>query len=136
MKYTIENIKAMKTELNTLEESVLDYIESKWGSCDDPKDIILEVLEYGCQSGIVSELIYYSDTTKYFEAHKDEIVKLLIELMKECGVKSPSELFGKNWDEEDMFCENYYNQNLLAWFGFEETMYRIASQFEEFEGKI
>ena len=49
---------------------------------------------------------------------------------------SPIDLFGNKWDKEDMLAIDIYNQNLLAWFGFEETLRRIGQNFEELENYI
>lgn len=137
MKFTKQNIKRINQEAkannNGLTESVTDYILDKWDEYDDKKGIVTDVLEHGCQSGIVGSLIYYDDTTAYYEANKDEINKLLYETMDECGIYAPSQLFGDKWDEEDPLAIDYYNQNLLAWFGFEETMRKVAREFEELE---
>lgn len=82
---------------------------------------------------MVGHLIYYNQTTAYYEEHKDEINKLLYEIMDECGIYAPSQLFGDKWDEEDPLAIDVLNQNLLAWFGFEETMRKVAREFEELE---
>lgn len=42
-------------------------------------------------------------------------------------------MFGDKWDEEDPLAQNTFNQNLLAWFGFEETLREVAMNFEELE---
>ena len=89
------------------------------------------MLNHGCQTGVVGHLIYYSDTVKYYDDHKDEINELLYNLLWGCGFKSPSELFGDKWDDEDPLALDTYNKNLLAWFGFEETMRNLASEFDE-----
>ena len=137
MKFTKQNIKRINQEAKAnndgLTESVTDYILDKWDEYDDKKDIVTDVLEHGCQSGMVGHLIYYNQTTAYYEGHKDEINKLLYETMDECGIYAPSQLFGDKWDEEDPLAIDYYNQNLLAWFGFEETMRKVAREFEELE---
>ena len=93
------------------------------------------MLEHGCVSGIVGELVYYSDTTAYYAKNKDAINTLLYETMEECGIYNLNELFSHDpsWDEEDPLALNDYNQNLLAWFGFEEAMRNFAMQFEELE---
>ena len=103
---------------------------------DAAESYIKDVLQYGCQAGTVSGLIYYSETTAFFEKHKEEIKKLLTELMSDTGAKSPAELFGNKWDDEDYFADDVQNQNLLAWFGYEETLRKVASVFEEFEEYI
>lgn len=94
------------------------------------------VLKYGCQAGTVSRLICYSDTTAFFERHKAEIIGMLREIMKEIGAKSPAEIFDDKWDDDDYFCDDIYNKNLLAWFGYEETLREVASVFEEFDEYI
>lgn len=82
----------------------------------------------GCQSGMVGPLIYYSDTIAFYKKYKIEIKELLKETMDSIGCKSPAELFGDKWEQEDFWAEDTQNQNLLAWFGFEETAYQIANE--------
>lgn len=137
MKFTKQNIKRINQEAKAdndgLTESVTDYIIDKWDEYDDKKNIVTDVLEHGCQSGIVGSLIYYDDTTAYYEANKNAINGLLYETMDECGIHDLSKLFGDKWDEEDPLAIDVLNQNLLAWFGFEETMRKVAREFEELE---
>ena len=52
------------------------------------------------------------------------------------GLYAPSELFGEKWDKEDPLAQDDYNQNLLAWFGFEETLRNIGYNFETLENCI
>lgn len=138
MKYTKTNVKKLlNTTKSELEKDVLNYILDEWENYSNNRiAIITDVLEYGCVSGMVGHLIYYSDTTAYYDEHKEEINELLYNLLWGCGFKSPSELFGDKWDEEDPLCINTYNKNLMAWFGFEETMRNVASKFEELEDHI
>lgn len=99
-----------------------------------PEDERLTALEdlasHGCESGMVGELIYYSDTTAFYERHCAEISALLVEALDNAGCKSPAELFGDKWDSTDPLALDVQNQNLLAWFGFEETAYRLLSEIE------
>lgn len=46
------------------------------------------------------------------------------------------ELFGKNFDDEDPLITDTYNQNMLAWFGFEETLRNIGYEFEQLQDYI
>ena len=128
MKLTKENIEKMKGK-SPLTDYVLDYILTRWNDYDDKTAIFSEVLDHGCQSGIVSSLIYFSDTTKFYDNHKAEINALLYDLMAETGIYNPSELFGDKWDREDPLALDVLNKNLLAWFAFEETLRQIASNF-------
>ena len=130
MKLTKENVKSLQGK-SPLIDYVLDYILTRWDDYDDKKVIFSDVLEHGCQSGIVTSLIYYDDTTKFYDNHKAEINALLYDLMAETGIYNPSDLFGDKWDCEDPLALDVLNKNLLAWFAFEETLRQIASNFDE-----
>lgn len=143
MKFTKTNIKKFNKqaikENDGLLESVTEYILDKFDEYNDPKTIVTEVLEHGCVSGIVGSLIYYSDTTAFYDKNKEKINELLYDVMEECGIYDLKRLFGHGdvkWDEEDPLALDYYNKNILAWFGFEECMRRFASNFEELEELI
>ena len=137
MKLTLTNIRNIKKESNEkLVKGVCNYIIGKWQDYTDKKYIFGDVLNYGCQSGIVGSLIYYSDTVAFYKRHKEAINELLYEEMSNSGIYSPAILFGNKWDKEDMLCIEAYNQNLLAWFGFEETLRKIGLNFEELQDYI
>lgn len=137
MRLTKKNLTVMrKAASGGLEKYVLDYVIGRWDDYDDKAGIFTDVLWHGCQSGVVGSLIYYSDTVRFFERHKEEIGELLHEALWECGTNDPKDLFGDKWDEEDPLALDACNQNLLAWFGFEEAMRKIAYEFEELEEKI
>lgn len=125
----------MKTRIRgaetKLEKAVQEEINHHVDDYEDGAKGFLKDLAYGgCQSGMVGSLIYYHDTLKFYKRNKGEINSLLREMLDETGVKSPSELFGDKWDSEDIFAEEQTNQNLLAWFGFEETANRLANRNE------
>jgi len=79
----------------------------------------------GCQSGVVGHLIYYTDTVKFYKRHRAEISALLKELIESTGEPIHA-LFGDGWDSDDPLADDTHNQNLLAWFGFEETARQVA----------
>lgn len=76
------------------------------------KSYIEDVLCYGCINGIVSELIYYNDTKKFFIKHIDEILGLLDTYLQQNGV-SPVEMI---------------DVNRLAWFGYEYAIQEIKNR--------
>lgn len=85
----------------------------------------MEDLQYGgCQSGLIGELIFHTDTLRFYRRYRDEIDTLLKETLSDFGMKAPAELFA-NWDDDDPLAHEQSNQNLLAWFGFEETATRL-----------
>lgn len=49
----------------------------------DPKEFLNAVYNYGCVSGWVSSLIYYSDTHKFYDKHYYEIEELREEFEKD-----------------------------------------------------
>ena len=125
---------ARVAEPGSIIEEVLNDILNRFDEDghEAAESYIKNVLQYGCEAGTVSGLIYYSDTTAFFEKHKKEIIEILKKLMSVTGSKSLAELFGNKWDDDDYFCEDIYNQNLLAWFGYEVTLRKAVSVFEEF----
>lgn len=137
MKLTLTNVKELKRSSDSpLTKRVCNYVISRWSDYTDKKDIFTDVLNHGCQSGIVGELIYYTDTVRFYKQYKEEINCLLYDAMNGTGLYSPSELFGSKWDKEDPLAQYDYNQNLLAWFGFEETLRNIGYSFESLENYI
>ena len=137
MKLTLTNIKEIKRNSDSpLVRRVCNYVISRWGDYDDKKNVFTDVLNYGCQSGIVDELIYYSDTVRFYKQHKEEINSLLYDAMNGTGLYSPTELFGDKWDKEDPLAQYDCNRNLLAWFGFEETLRNIGCNFETLQDCI
>lgn len=82
----------------------------------------------GCISGTVSALIYYSDTTKFFDKFKKEIVDLVKDLQQEGIINSLNDL--NDFDKDDPFCEEVYNKNLLAWLAYEEVNQKLLWYLE------
>ena len=101
-----------------------DYIDNGYPSMPFYLNV---VLENGLQSGVIDELIYYKDTLAFYKKYKKEILLLLKDTLNEFGVNSPSDIFGGKWDKEDFTIEETQNQNLLAWFAFEETTRDLAN---------
>lgn len=115
---------------NKLEKKVASMLKEKVnrGGYDSLRSVIKDVLYNGLQSGIISDLIYYSDTLKFYKTYKKEILSLLQEMLRETGSRSADQLFGRNWDQDDPMALDTQNQNLLAWFGFEEVTRNLANQ--------
>lgn len=125
----MKNQKTIKNAETKLEKAVQIWANSYGeGYSDGAAGVLHDLLYGGCQSGIVSELIYYADTVKFYKKHREEIAKLLTETLDGCGISSAAELFGEKWEKEDPFAVERMNQNLLAWFGFEETARKLADR--------
>jgi len=114
---------------NKLKSAVIRILKDKVKDYKgDYKTLFEEILQYGLQSGIINELVYYDDTKAWFKKYNTEISRLLKDTMYELGANSPSQVFGNKWDETDPFASETNNQNLLAWFSFEETTREIANR--------
>ena len=123
MKLTLSNVKELKRSSSSpLFIRVCNYVIDTWGDYNDKKHIFTDVPNHGCQSGVVTELIYYSDTVRFYKQYRQEINDLLYDAMNGTGLYAPSELFGDKWDKEDPLAQEICNQNLLALFGFKETL--------------
>lgn len=133
MKLTLNNIKNLKANATPLEKRVLNYVINEWHGYSDKKHIFTDVLYHGCQSGMVGFLIWYTDTTRFYKQYKSEIDTLLYETMESIGFDAPIQLFGDKWNKKDPLADDDYNQNLLAWFGFEETLRNIGNRFEQLQ---
>ena len=125
-KLTLENVMKIKTETNNkLTKYVCDYIIKNWDKYDDKNDIFLDVIKCGCESGVCRDLVFYEQTKRFYETYKHEINNLLWR----SDFNNLTDLFGDKWDPYDPLALEGDNQNLLAWFGFEETITNIAYKF-------
>lgn len=118
--------------INPLYQDVVDEIikdSQEYAECEAYKgytavDNVIarasDILE-GLSGGIVSRLIYYEDTTAFYQQYKHEINQLLYEKVE----SSLYEIFDRQWDKSDPLALNLNNQNLLAWFAYEEIAYRL-----------
>jgi hypothetical protein len=112
----------------TLREHVAQWIkDTAEDSYDgDTQAVIDDLFHGGCQSGMVGHLIYYVDTLAFYEHYRQEIDSMVQQLVEETG-SQPHELFAHiGWDTEDPFARETTNQNILAWFGFEEMARQVA----------
>jgi hypothetical protein len=110
----------------TIERIVLrwakEYGEGK------PEEAFHDLLAHGCQSGIVGRLIYYCDTVRFYKRNRAEINAMIHADIEEGLMSSPADLRG--WDTEDPLVLDIYNQNLLAWYAFEEAARHLCDRAE------
>ena len=100
MKLTLSNVKEIKRNSDSpLTKRVCNYVIGRWGDYDNKRYIFTDVLHNGCCSGVVSELIYYYDTVRFYKQYRQEINEMLYNIMNETGLYAPSELFGDKWDK-------------------------------------
>ena len=102
----------------TLKHDVVEIIMDQVDGLDNDNEILAaveEIVTYGCQSGIVSALITYSDTELFFDKHANEIFEL-IEDAKQEGIIDMNNFT--------------LSKNNLAWFAFETIAQEIYQEME------
>ena len=102
----------------TLKHEVAELIMGQVEELDNDNEILStveEIVTYGCQSGIVSALITYSDTELFFDKHANEIFEL-VEDAKQEGIIDMN-----NFE---------LSKNNLAWFAFETIAREIYQEME------
>ena len=113
--------------ITPLERHVARWLNSETKDQDTtPDKLVSNLMQYGCQSGMVGHLIYYHDTIKFYKRHRKEIDAMLTDTIDSLGADGPLGVFGDKWEKEDPLARDTMNQNLLAWFGFEETARKLA----------
>lgn len=110
------------TEEGTLKHDVCEIIvnelESRYDTSNNEEVIeyVRNIQQYGCASGIVNNMIYYRDTTAFFNDHADEIFTLLNECIEE-GMTDANNIT--------------FSRNELAWWSFEIVTNEILYELEE-----
>ena len=101
----------------TLKHEVVEIIMDQVDGLENEEILstVEEIVTYGCQSGIVSALITYSDTEKFFDRHANEIFEL-VEDAKQEGIIDMN-----NFE---------LSKNNLAWFAFETIAQEIYQELE------
>lgn len=77
----LKMIKDESTE-DTITYEVIEWIESRIEDYNNIKDIFNDLFTGGCESGIVTELIYYEDTLNFYNKHKYEIEIFIDEILE------------------------------------------------------
>lgn len=115
--------KRIKLEPETkLERAVARWLRSEAKDREDGiAGVLADLMHGGCQSGMVGDLIYTRDCVKFYKRHADDIDVLLRDICSDCDT-TPGKLFARaGWDDSDPLARTPSNQNILAWFGFEEA---------------
>lgn len=122
---TLENFKNSESVIERLTFAVIEQgleVES-----------FEDVVNHGINGGF-SGFIYYSDTTAFYNRHKDDIWELAIDQADEMGNSNVFEMiagFGgaKSVGSADQF------ENLMAWYAAEEVCRHVVDNFETEEAE-
>ena len=80
---------------------------------EEIKDYISDVLQYGCQSGIVTSLIYTKDTKNFVKTYLNECLEILDNVIQEIGKPSFT-----------------IDSNSIAWLSYEETLKNLVMELD------
>ena len=125
-KFTKKALRELKkvNQFNTkLEKRVINDLLNTGLSTEELKDHIKDILQYGCISGTVNDMIYYSDTVKFFNCYRKEILSML---------QDPDKIVNY-FDDTYWLDHKKYSieeKNHLAWFIYEDITCRIALHFD------
>ena len=109
MKYQKKLETIRDNEPNTIRAAVAqDILDS-----EDGEMYLRDLLQHGCQSGMVPGPAYYHDTKEFYIEYIDEIDELREEMEESIGEPLKIGIPSYNW---------------LAWFGYEETARKIADE--------
>lgn len=114
MKKYSELLKGLYGE-SELKDNVIDIILNNIENYEVEKGFLEDVMNYGCSSGIVSELIYFNETKCFFIKHMEEIFDIYNSI-------------------KDNLSPNFeVNANNLSWLAFEYMTSIIYNEIEEVE---
>ena len=107
----VNNTEGLKREVA---EIIVDML-SENADNEEVMGTVENITTYGCVSGTVPALIYYSDTEAFFDRHAEEIFEL-IEDMAEEGIIDKKQI--------------ELSKNNLAWTAFELIAWEIRDELE------
>ena len=119
----------------TVKYEVIEWVESMMDGYSNIDDIFNDLFVGGCQSGLVTDLIYYKDTIKYFDDHESEIIEMLEQLGIEDveswdGLQELSEMFPQL---DDADTRHEYAENWIMEKAGEETPEVYGDEWDEMD---
>ena len=123
-KFTKKALRELKkvNQFNTkLEKRVINDLLNTGLTTEELKDHIKDIVQCGCISGIVPSLVYYSDTIKFFNCYRQEILTMLTDPDKNIYSEYTYLLDQKKYSVSE--------KNDLSWFAYDNTVIRIAFYF-------
>jgi len=110
-----------------LRKYCLNHILEEYEEYEEIKNFFTDLFNGGCMSGMISDLIYYEDTNKFFDKYEEDIENLITLNMDMMGIETrPLFIESLNGSAESLREE----KNLLSWFAFEETMRNLNEEFK------
>ena len=104
----------------------------EWLLDTQERSTIEDAVQHGCQGGTINELIYYSDTSAFYDKYKDEIWRRLGDMADDLGEDSIPHLISTFNGAKDVGSPLQL-KNLLAWWAVEEVCRGICMDWDEEE---
>lgn len=120
-KKALNELKKDKNFNNRVERKVINDLINTGLTTEELKDHIKDIVQCGCISGIVPSLVYYSDTVRFFNCYRQEILTMLTDPDKNIYSEYTYLLNDKKYSVSQ--------KNDLAWFAYDNTVIRIAFYF-------
>ena len=120
-KKALRELKKDKDFNSRVERKVINSLLATKLTTEELKDHIKDIVQCGCISGIVSSLVYYSDTTRFFNCYRQEILTMLTDPDKNIYSEYTYLLDQKKYSVSE--------KNDLSWFAYDNTVIRIAFYF-------
>jgi hypothetical protein len=98
-----------------LKDNVIDILLDHIEDYEEPKGFLEDIMNYGCISGTVPELIYYNETKCFFIKHMEEIFDIYNQL------------------KDNLSDDFEVNANNLSWLAFEYMVSEIYNEVETME---
>ena len=98
----------------------------EWLLQENP-DIIEEIVQHGCSGGVVGELIYYADTSAFYEKYKDEIWERLYNSAQDLDEHKNCLHFVSTFNGGCDVGSDLQFKNLLAWWACEDMAHEIIA---------
>ena len=97
-----------------LKDNVIDIILNHIDDYENPITFLEEVLQYGCISGMVGELIYYNETKCFFIKHMEEIFDIYNEIKDNLSSEFEVDANNLSWLAFEHVVNEIYNEVTLA----------------------
>lgn len=135
-KKALNSLKKEKEFSDRLSKRVINDLLSDAYTTSDLKYHMEDITEFGCSGGNVMSLIYYSETERFFNCYRKEIIKLFREYIyyntEENVYEDSKGLYTIIYDSviyEDQKKFTTQEKNDLTWFAYEEIVRRITQDY-------
>ena len=131
MTFTKKHLKDIKKESTSkLQKRVINDLLATGLNTEDLYKHMNDIIQYGCQSGCVLSLIYYSDTVRFFDNYRKDILESVNNYIEEYSedeflqLNKGDIIVSKN---QKRFTDE--EKNYLTWFMYEEIVYELLNNF-------